>query len=1134
MRRTQVTVTILAAALVVAVTTVSLGVLGLANYLSDRNWEWKHLRSEGVSKANELAAALALPMWNFDRPQIERVIESQMHDPDVRAVVVRQSDVSAPGGVVTYARMRDDDGQVRTVREPPAAEGLLVEERRIATPGGEVLGTAHVYMTPRVIEAELRVSLHHLVWAILLLDALLSAGMYFLLWRAVLRPLKEIERYATSVWAEARAPTYDARPVPAMDGGYACRELQSLRGAIENMVRLLRARFRALQKNETMLSTVLNSVPHCIFWKDARGTYLGCNETLVKVAGLRNADEIVGKTDFDLPWPREDAEAYLADDREVMATNLPKRHIIEQVQGADGLCRWSDTTKVPLPDAEGKPSGVLGVSEDITERREAEEKLREATRFTEQVIANVQDGLMVLDRDLRYRVWNPRMEEISGLRADEVIGKQDLEVFPSLVELGIHDLMKCALAGETGSLQDFQYRVDGTGRRGWFWQTVGPLRSSTGEIVGVISTVRDTTERKEAEEALRREKAFNDAIFDSMPGILYLYDDEGRLIRWNGKAREITGYSDEELSRRHAGDAQPDEEKGRIAEGMRRALRDGHAVVEATLVTKDGTRIPYYFTGVRMMIDGKPHLVGVGIDITERKRAEEALRREKALTDAVFDNAPGLLCLFDDRHRPLRWNAKATEITGYSPDELAVQVLKAQLPEVDRANIEGTLDKALRDGRAELEMDLITKGAKRIPFYYTAARLMLDGRPHVLVLGMDATERKRAEDELRRALGQAEAANRAKDQFLAAASHELRTPLTPILLLASSMENDSTIPAPARRDLGVIREHIQVEKRLIGDLLDFTAIHAGKLHMHAVDTDVHDVVEAAIRTCREDMARKGQRLVVHLDALHHYVHGDPDRLRQVFWNLVQNACKFTPQGGAITLRTQNDDDEGTVRIEVSDTGMGMRPETLQKLFRPFEQGPRNERMQHYGGLGLGLAISKTLVEAHGGSISATSAGPDRGATFIVRLPVLATTPPPAPTVGHTPTTAQGRLRLLLVEDHELTLKTLRRLLVAEGHQVETAKTVAEALAVAANGRFDLVLSDIGLPDGSGCELMPILKDRYGLRGIALSGFGADGDLEASRNAGFLAHLTKPVTIEALREALVRFVADRQTSPAVSE
>lgn len=748
------------------------------------------------------------------------------------------------------------------------------------------------------------------------------------------------------------------------------------------------------------LAQILNAVPYAIWWKDRDGVYLGCNRAFVEAAGCRQAAEIVGRTDYQIPGLRPDAEAYRANDREVLTSNTPKRHIVEPVTRGDGHTRWADVSKLPLPDADGTPYAVLGVLEDVTER-------------------------------------------------------------------------------------------------------------------------------KAAEQTLLREKGFVDAILAGMPGVLFLHDESGLLVKWNARAKDVYGFTDEELRGRHFLEWVPPDQRRQVVAAAAEVMRSGYASLDADVILKDGVRAPHYISGIRLTIDDKPYLLVAGIDVSEQKRAEAALRREKALTDAIFDNLPGIIHIYDREGRLIRWNAQATRLSGFSDQELMDRQIGQALPEEERGQLPEIIERVLRGERANLEVTLLTKQGGGIPVFVAGAGVTLEGEPHILVIGIDISQRKRAEEHVHRALAQAEAANRAKDQFLAAASHELRTPLTPVLLLSSSLERDPQLPAEVRRDLAVIREHVDLEKRLIGDLLDFTAMHAGKLHIYPEPTDVHDVIRAAVPTCQEDLERKDIQLHIRLEATRHHAMGDPGRLRQVFWNLLQNACKFTADGGTITVSTRDDGgNDGTLRVEVTDTGIGIAPETLQRLFRPFEQGPRDERRQHYGGLGLGLAIAKTLVETHGGSISATSEGEGRGSTFIVRLPVTedaTSAPPPTPLPpAPIPCTRPGRLKLLLVEDHPLTLRTLARLLKGEGHEVTTAASVAAALEAAEHEQFDLVLSDIGLPDGSGLELMPILREKYGLRGIALSGFGAAGDLEASRNAGFLAHLTKPVTVEALQEALGRF------------
>jgi len=252
---------------------------------------------------------------------------------------------------------------------------------------------------------------------------------------------------------------------------------------------------------------------------------------------------------------------------------------------------------------------------------------------------------------------------------------------------------------------------------------------------------------------------------------------------------------------------------------------------------------------------------------------------------------------------------------------------------------------------------------------------------------------------------------------------------------------------------------------------------------------------------------------------------DPARFQQVVWNLLRNAVKFTPQGGRVSVSTRRSSPEGTtwLQIEVTDSGIGIDPARLDRIFLPFDQGGLTGD-HRFGGVGLGLAIARAVVELHGGRISAKSAGVNRGATFVIELPGIVESPSGD---GHIVSPADAAppfaaRHLLLVEDHESTRQTLSRLLQRDGHHVVTAATVAEALNAAAVNQFELVISDLGLPDGSGTGLMEKLRERYGLHGIALSGYGAEEDIVRSRAAGFVTHLVKPVAMAELRHAIASF------------
>ncbi|MDB6148690.1 MAG: sensor hybrid histidine kinase [Chthoniobacter sp.] len=368
-----------------------------------------------------------------------------------------------------------------------------------------------------------------------------------------------------------------------------------------------------------------------------------------------------------------------------------------------------------------------------------------------------------------------------------------------------------------------------------------------------------------------------------------------------------------------------------------------------------------------------------------------------------------------------------------------------------------------------------------------------------------------------RLFNELEKANQAKDHFLAVLSHELRTPLTPVLMAASAIETDPTIPTELRADVSMIRRNVELEARLIDDLLDLTRISNGKLQLQPQCVDVHELLDHALQIVGSEAAADRPKVLVAMKASAHHVQGDPARLQQIFWNLLKNAVKFTPASGEVHIDTSNPDPQ-TWQLQVADTGKGISQGALSLIFKAFEQGGR-EVSHRFGGLGLGLAISKALADLHQGELTAESGGLDHGATFTLRLRTReapAESPKPRPERGPAP---GAGLRILLVEDHETTGVLMLRLLTKRGYLPQLARTKAEGLALAAGNPFDVVISDLGLPDGTGFELMRELKQRHGLTGIALSGYGMETDVAMSEDSGFALHLTKPVDVERLDTAL---------------
>jgi signal transduction histidine kinase/CheY-like chemotaxis protein len=369
----------------------------------------------------------------------------------------------------------------------------------------------------------------------------------------------------------------------------------------------------------------------------------------------------------------------------------------------------------------------------------------------------------------------------------------------------------------------------------------------------------------------------------------------------------------------------------------------------------------------------------------------------------------------------------------------------------------------------------------------------------------------------------ARAASAAKDQFLAILSHELRTPLTPIFAILATIERYPELPEKIRSDLLVINRNLQLEARLIDDLLDLTRINKGKISLLCEIVDVHKLIRSVGQLCQVAIDAQQVQLEMHLEAPRHHLFGDAGRLQQVLWNLLSNAIKFTPAGGTVTLRTSVVAGNKFC-LCLTDSGRGINSDLLERIFQPFEQGdlavpPR------FGGLGLGLAIARAIVDAHQGQIQAESSGLGQGATFTVTLPLAEDKQiqeaeparPETPVAGKT-------VRILLVDDHEDTLEFMSRFLKLSGHQVVSASSYGQALDAGKQHQFDVVISDIGLPDGNGYALMQALQALSPVKGIALSGYGMKADVDRSVAAGFAAHLTKPCDLSVLNATIEKVLS----------
>jgi signal transduction histidine kinase/CheY-like chemotaxis protein len=366
-----------------------------------------------------------------------------------------------------------------------------------------------------------------------------------------------------------------------------------------------------------------------------------------------------------------------------------------------------------------------------------------------------------------------------------------------------------------------------------------------------------------------------------------------------------------------------------------------------------------------------------------------------------------------------------------------------------------------------------------------------------------------------------------QEHLIAVLGHELRAPLAPVLAAVSRLER----PARARANVGrlheIIRRNVLRQAQLIDDLLDLSRIASGKVGLQRDVVDLHVVARESLEMLADEASARRLSLVVELRARRPRVNGDPSRLRQVFTNLLKNAIKFTPEEGVIAIRSWNRGD--TIAVEVSDNGVGIPPDALRRIFDRFEQA---DGAASNGGLGLGLTIARGMIGLHGGTIHAHSDGPGRGARFVVELRALtAKVETPAPTaraLRARPGRAARGAEILLVEDEPDLAETLTTVLEGEGYRVRTVASAGEALA-ADLADVALVISDLGLPDLDGRVLIERLKSKGDVKAIALSGYGTEADVRASEAAGFERHLTKPVEMSVLIEAVERAFAKRPWS-----
>ena len=745
------------------------------------------------------------------------------------------------------------------------------------------------------------------------------------------------------------------------------------------------------------------------------------------------------------------------------------------------------------------------------------------------ILDTIDVPIIVVGRDCKVTRFNRAATEVLGISTSD-LGRQTCHIRALMDVPEIDQVCMQVMVDGVPSRREMRH-----GDR-WFIARIAPYTGTDRQVHGAVLTLTNFTAFRASLGQAIYEREYTKAILNAGIDPLVVLDDglqvqtaNRAFYDWFGVSREQT----QNVSLSNLGD--PAWKASALWSSLEATLSHNSEfpTLELEHDFPNMGRRTVLLDARRLVRDGSALVLLSFRDITERKHAEHALRESETRFRTLFESMDEGYCviemIFDEHNNPT--------------DYRFLEVNPAFEKQTGIKNARGRLMREIAPDLEQHWFDIYSRIAltgETLRFENPAAALQRHyevcafrvGAPELRRVGVvfnDITGRKSLEHQRELLLTQeeglrkeAEAAVRAKDHFIAALSHELRTPLSPVVLTIAAMESDPDLPVRLRKSVAMIRRNIELETRLIDDLLDLNRVTSGKMHLQVQPTRMHAVLTQALQTCGSETSAKKLNIQLDLQADNDLVNADPARLQQTFWNLLRNAAKFTSEGGSIFIRTENSG--GKVRLEVRDTGVGIEPEVLPRIFDAFEQGDTKITRQ-FGGLGLGLAICKAIMDMHGGAIRAHSDGPGTGATFTVELPAAFITEQEvvaAQPLGHT--NAAGHLRVLLVEDHPDTREVLARLLDAANYAVKTAGSVQAALQLAAAERFDVVVSDLGLPDGTGYDLMKQLRELHGIKGIALSGYGMVQDQQRSLEVGFLDHVVKPVNVSQLVTVIQRIVS----------
>lgn len=812
---------------------------------------------------------------------------------------------------------------------------------------------------------------------------------------------------------------------------------------------------------------------------------------------------------------------------------------------------------------------------NITDRKRTQEALRKSEeRFR---VALQGSSIIVFSQDLELRhnwIYNPHPD----MAAEAILGKTDREILPLETAERVTAIKRSVI--EQGIRARTEVEVEINGQITTYDVALEPLRTPGGNVVGLTGAATNITERKQAEQILRESEERFRQLAENIDVVFFIYEEfnevssgqvPGKVIYVSPAYEKVWGRSPDPLYANSQGwfDAIYPDDQSRI-----RAAMAGFAHAEFDeqfrVVRSDGeTR--WVHKRIFPIYDPQGNLyriAGIVEDISERKWAEEALQASELLYRTLGEAVPDFVWSADANEQVDYVNLRWVDYTDTRLDQLNQPGAVAQLIHPDDFRAHRRRWQQAKQSKEPFEAELRLRRhdgeyrwfiGRAVPLTDSAGNLIkwIGSATDIHALKQAEAEREELLVREQMARAEAEAANRAKDEFLAILSHELRSPLNPILGWAKLLRTRHLDPSTIARAVETIERNANLQTQLIEDLLDISRILRGKLSLDVSPVNLVSVVEAAMETMQlaadakaidfkfliadfelEATANsltdeilnslKTQNSKLNIHPAQYWVIGDANRLQQVIWNLLSNAIKFTPEGGRVTIRVGRSDTYA--QIQVSDTGKGIRTDFLPYIFDYFRQAD-SSITRRYGGLGIGLAIVRHLTELHGGTVIADSLGEDQGATFMVRIPLMASAPEMrSPMKRSEPFPSLQNLRILVVDDESDTREFLTFMLEKYGAIVFAVASARAALDAIAAVQPDLLLSDIGMSDVDGYDLIRQVRalspDQGGqLPAIALTAHASEHDQQLAYSSGFNQHIAKPVEPSVLVGAIVALVTE---------